>query len=112
MIGLLQHTAQVMRKTETGQGQVKAYLPIAVGVPCLAVPISPDKALTQGLTVGNNYTVTFDEGADIKEGDKLLVSNGLSLYISGVANYAQIGSVGHIEASCETTGEIYNASSS
>jgi len=111
MIGLLEHTAQIMRKVATGQGQVKAYLPVSSGVLCLAVPVSADKSLSQGLTVGNNYTVYFDEGADVKEGDKLLISNGLSLYVSGIANYNQIGSVGHLEASCETTGEISSESS-
>ena len=111
MIGLLEHTAQIMRKVATGQGQVKAYLPVASGIPCLAVPLSPDKSLSQGLTVGSIYTVVFNDGADVKEGDKLLVSNGLSLYVSGVANYNQIGNVGHIEASCQTTGEVISESS-
>lgn len=101
----LQHTATVSRKMAIeGKGQSKAFQQIATGVRCLILPVDPKDTLQSNLTVGKDYNAIFEIDADIEEGDKLVVSTGVSVFVNGTPAKYQVGGVSHIEAACTTTG--------
>ena len=97
----LQHVCTVERKQKIeGKGQSASYQALATGVACFAIPVDPKDTIQSNLTVGKDYNVYFDNGADIKERDKITV-NGLTLYINGVAPMLG-GDVSHLEATATT----------
>lgn len=100
----LPHTATIRRKMAIeGKGQSKAFQQVATGVRCMALPVTPKDALAANLTVGKDYNIFFDLGANVQEGDEVTVSIGVKLYINGLVPL-QVGRVGHIEGTATTTG--------
>lgn len=103
---LLVHTCEILRKQKIeGKGLSAQYVSIATGVKCLALPSTPNDTLNMNLIVGKDYNVYCEPSTDVKEGDKLIVSTGVTLLVKGKADYKDLPNVSHIELACETLGE-------
>ena len=107
MIHNLLHTCTIYRRQAiAGKGLSSAYQAIASNIRCLAIPQTANDNIQQNITVGKDYVVFFDPEIDIKEADKLEVSTGIILSVSGIADYADVPNVSHKEANCQTVERI------
>lgn len=107
MIRNLLHTCTIYRRQQiAGKGLSSAYQPIATKIRCLAIPQTAEDNIQQNITFGKDYVVFFDDNIDIKESDKLEVSTGVLLTVSGVASYLNVPNVSHKEANCQTVEKI------
>jgi hypothetical protein len=102
---VLVHTASITRKAtvagSTNGRQAMPTTPLYTNVPCLALPMSAVAAVQNGFDVGQAWTVMFNDGQDVKAGDKITV-NGMSLIARGIKPFADLPIVGHVEVSAET----------
>lgn len=106
MIALLIHTTNVYRKQKVeGKGLTSTWVAQSTGVKCLVTPAQVGDTLNENITIGKDFNVYFEPGTDIKQGDKLTTSTGLTLLVNGVADYKDVPTVGHIETSCSTIGD-------
>lgn len=102
---LLVHTCEIQRKQKIeGKGLSARWTSIATDVKCLVLPSTPNDTLNTNLAVGKDYNAYFEADTDVKEGDKLLVSTGVTVLVKGIASYKDVPNVSHIEAMCETEG--------
>lgn len=100
----LLHTCTVYRRQQiAGKGLSAKYAVIAENVKCLAMPQTAQNNIQQNITVGQDFVVLTNIDADIKEGDKLVVSTGVNLYVSGEAIYKDFPRIEHKEFNCQTT---------
>lgn len=105
-IALLIHTTDIYRKEKVvGKGLTSNFVKKYEGVKCLVVPAQVGDTLNQNTTIGKDYNVFFDTDMDVKQGDKLTTSTGLTLLVNGVANYDDVPEVAHIETTCSTQGD-------
>lgn len=105
-IALLVHKADIYRKEKVeGKGLTATFVKKYENVKCFIEPAQVGDTLNQNITIGKDYNAYFDDGTDVKQGDKLVTSTGLTLLISGVAYYTDIPRVAHIEATCSTLGD-------
>jgi len=102
---LLDHTCDIFRRQKIeGRGLSSQFAQIATGVRCLVLPATRENSLSPDIVVGQDYVAYFEEDADVKEGDKLVVSSGVVVLIKGVAPYKGLGGVSHLELACSTQG--------
>ena len=102
---LLDHTCEIQRRQKIeGKGLSSHYATVATGVRCLALPATNQNTLSPDIVVGQDYVAYFEEDADVKEGDKLIVSTGITLLVKGIAPYKGLGGVSHLELACSTQG--------
>ena len=105
-IALLVHTTDISRKERVeGKGLTANFVKKYEGVRCLVVPAQVGDTLNQNITIGKDFNVYFDADIDVKQGDKLATSTGLTLLVNGVANYKDVDRVAHIETTCSTQGD-------
>ena len=105
-IALLIHTTSISRKERVeGKGLTANFVQKYAGVKCFVEPAQVGDTLNQNITIGKDYNVYFDKDVDVKQGDRLNTSTGLTLLVSGVADYKDVPNVGHIEATCSTVGD-------
>lgn len=103
---LLVHTTSVYRKQKVeGKGLTATWVVQTTDVKCLVVPAQVGDTLNENITIGKDYNVYFEPNTDVKQGDKLTTSTGLTLLVNGVADYKDIPTVGHMETSCSTIGD-------
>ena len=103
---LLIHTTDIYRKVKVaGKGLTSNWELKHEVIKCLVQPAQVGDTLNENITIGKDYNVYFAPNADVKQGDKLTTSTGLTLLVNGVADYKDIPTVGHIEASCSTIGD-------
>ena len=69
------------------------------------MPAQVGDTLNQDVTIGKDYNVYFEPDTDVKQGDKIETSTGLTLLVNGVANYEDVADVSHIETTCSTAGD-------
>lgn len=105
-VPLLLHTAKIYRKSKVaGKGISSQYQEVANGVKCLSLPQSDDYNITRDYVYGQDYITVFDTGVDVRAGDKLEISTGVTLLVSGKpADYKGLPVVSHIECACTTEG--------
>lgn len=103
---LLRHTATIERKQKVaGKGISSEYAQIATGVKCLVIPQSDDYNITKDYVYGQDYIAVFNLDTDVKAGDRLVVSTGVTVLVSGKpAVYKDVPRVAHIECACTTEG--------
>lgn len=105
-IALLVHTTDVYRKEKIeGKGLTSTFVKKHEAIKCLVTPAQVGDTLNQNTTIGKDFNVYFDAGTDIKQGDKIITSTGLTLLVNGVADYKDVPEVAHIETSCSTIGD-------
>lgn len=106
MKNMLVHTCDIYRKQKvSGKGLTSTYEKIASAVKCLVLPQTEQSNLQPNITIGKDYVAYFDADADVKEGDKLEVSTGVSLFVNGYAPYMGVPRISHKEYTCQTVGD-------
>lgn len=100
---MLIHTCDVYRKVRVeGKGLTATFAKIGEAVPCMVTPQTEQANIQGTIVVGKDYVAYFDDSADVKEGDKLIVSTGVTLFVNGEANYVQFPRISHKEFTCQT----------
>lgn len=103
---LLIHRATIERKERlSGKGLSSNFVKKYDHVPCMVEPASVGDTLHQDLIIGKDYNAYFSVDVDIKKGDRLTTSNGLSLLVNALAVYNDVPNLSHIEATCSTIGD-------
>lgn len=103
---MLVHTCDVYRKQRVeGKGLTSQFTKIAEGVPCMVTPQTEQSNIQGTIIIGKDYVAYFNEDADVKEGDKLVVSTGVSLFVNGEASYVDFPRISHKEFTCQTVGD-------
>lgn len=102
---LLTHRATIYRKEKvTGKGVSSQYVKKYENLPCLVIPQTNRYSLSKDFIYGQDYIGMFDVGIDVKKGDKIVVSNGVTVYAGGTGVYKDVPKVAHVEVACSTEG--------
>lgn len=91
---MLEHSCDISRNQPLGTNGRYQMAQLATAVPCLFLPVGSRIAVEQGFTIGRDYEVFFDSGADVKVGDKL-ARDGKSYIVSYVQTY-ETAYAGHV----------------
>jgi hypothetical protein len=97
---LFYHTVDVQRMATTGQGISKEMTPLYTGIQCNVQPADNQTAIDNGWNFGQAYNVFFDDGTDIKKGDKILFG-GMVLIVQGTKPFTGLPRLSHVEVLCQ-----------
>jgi hypothetical protein len=70
-------------------------------VPCLFLPMSPEAAIRNNFEVGYGFNVFFEDGTDIRVGDRL-IWNGTRYLVRGLQAYTGMPNVSYLGVLAET----------
>lgn len=97
MLQLL-HTCTIQRNQPVGTNGRHELADLATGVPCLELPMALNTAVTNGWSIGKAYDIYFNEGQDVKPGDKITLGSD-TYSVKGVQTFT-VPVVGHKRALC------------
>lgn len=101
---LLEHTCTVRRNVAVGTNGRRQLADLYTSVPCLALPMGLSTAISNNFSLGRAYDVFFNDGQDVKPGDKLIIvtrTAGTDSYtVKGIQRFS-VPVVGHVRALCE-----------
>lgn len=90
----LDHQCSIERKV--AQGTKKVFSPLSSGMRCLFLPMSAQAAIQNGFDVGYSWDVYFEDGTDVRVGDRL-VYNGGKYLVNGKRDFTGLAApVNHI----------------
>lgn len=98
----LDHTCSIQRNTAIGTNGRKGFTAKASGLRCLFLPMSRQAAIQNGFDVGYTWDVYFDDGTDVKVGDRL-VWNGTNYIVNGKQAFTGLAAaVNHVHLTATT----------
>lgn len=100
MIGLA-HTCDISRTQTLGTNGRRQMAALYTGIDCLFLPMSTRTSIDNGFSLGKGFDVYFEDGQDVKVGDKL-VYTGSSFAVRYIQPFSGLaGGVSHIRALVE-----------
>lgn len=97
---LFYHSVSVSRMASTGQGISKTQQALYTGIQCNVQPLDNQSTIDNGWEYGQGYNVFFDDGTDIKKGDKLTWGS-VTLIVQGVKQFTGLPRLSHLEVLCQ-----------
>lgn len=91
------HTATIRRNAALGTNGRHQMADVHTNVPCLALPMNNTAAVENGFEVGRAYDLYFEDGTDVKPGDKAVISTGITITIGVVQPFVGLAFVSHVK---------------
>lgn len=98
---ILLHACDVARSQAVGTNGRRQLATVQTAVPCTFVPMSAKSSIDHNFAVGFGWDIYFDDGADIRSGDRLSW-NGGTYIVSGTQPFIGFPGVSHVRVAAET----------
>lgn len=98
---MLRQTCDTQRNTAVGTNGRKAFQANLTGQRCMFVPMSAEAAIQYQYKAGYAWTVFFQDGTDVRVGDKL-IWKGQNYLVKGKKPFTDYGIVSNLEVMVES----------
>lgn len=93
---LLSHSCDISRNATLGTNGRRTLQALYTGISCLAIPMDAQTSIQNGFELGRGYDFFFNDGQDVKVGDKLTLSG--DTYVVGAVQKYVVPVVAYVHA--------------